>query len=186
MRGNMKKKTIILTAAAAALAAGLSVGSALAYFTSYCTAEGAVAMDMGFTRTEIHEEVQEGKHITVENVGDYDCFVRVRAFAPDSVTLTYSAEEGGWTDGGDGYWYYDGILPAGSTTSEILVSYTLPAGPGADEELTEDEWNQWLINIIVVQECTPVVYDENGNPYGDWDYVITASDTEQEGVEDEE
>ena len=23
-------------------------------------------------------------------------------------------------------------------------------------------------NVIVVQECTPVLYDENGNAYADW------------------
>jgi len=33
-------------------------------------------------RTEPHEEVKEGKKIvSVENVGDYECYIRVKAYA---------------------------------------------------------------------------------------------------------
>ena len=70
----------------------------MAYFTTYSTAGGGVKMNMGFTETFPKEDVDEnGKHITIENTGDYDCFVRVKAFAP--VELTYNAPNGGWTAG---------------------------------------------------------------------------------------
>lgn len=32
-------------------------------------------------------------------------------------------------------------------------------------------------NVIVIQECTPVLYDENGNPYADWNVIL---DTKQD------
>ena len=119
-----------------------------------------------------HEEVDSrGKHVSVENTGDYDCFVRVRAFAPSDITLSYQPEDSGWTDGGDGFWYYDQILPAGETTATKLnVSYTFPA--------TDSEDAPAEFNVIVVEECTPVLYKADGTAYADWNNVITADTAE--------
>ena len=39
------------------LTGSLTVGSAVAYFTTYATAQGGVTMNMGFTETKPHEEV---------------------------------------------------------------------------------------------------------------------------------
>ena len=159
----LHKKPLIMAAATLALTGTLAVGSAMAYFTTYSTAGGGVTMNMGFTETIPNEEVDEnGKHITITNTGDYDCFVRVKAFAP--VELTYNAPDGGWTDGGDGYWYYDEVLPAGETTShELNITYKFPSGDEKPEEF----------NIVVIEECTPVLYHEDGTPYADWNHVIT-------------
>lgn len=160
----LHKKPLVLAAAAIALTGSLSAGSAMAYFTTYATASGGVRMKMGFTTTVPDEKVDEkGKHVTISNVGDYDCFVRVRAFAP--VALNYQAPDGGWRDGGDGYWYYEEILPAGETTKqELNVSYQFPEG---DEKASE-------FNVVVIQECTPILYDEEGNAYADWNHTVTA------------
>ena len=165
----LHKKPLVLAAAAIALTGSLTVGSAMAYFTTYATAQGGVKMNMGFTETVPNEEVDEnGKHVTISNTGDYDCFVRVKAFAP--VDLSYKAPKGGWTAGDDGYWYYDEVLPAGKTTEqELNVSYTFPTG---DDKASE-------FNVVVIQECTPVLYDADGNAYADWDKVVT-TDSEQE------
>lgn len=164
------KKPLLIAAATLALTGTLSVGSAMAYFTSYSTAEGSVKINMGFTETVPHEEVDSGgKHITIENTGDYDCFVRVKAFAP--VELTYTAPDGGWTQGDDDYWYYDEILPAGQTTTkELNITYKFPEG----EEKPAD------FNVIVVQECSPVLYDENGNAYADWNRVVSSESSSLE------
>lgn len=158
-----------LIAAAVTLTASLSVGSALGYFTTYCTAEGAVTMNMGFTNTDIWEEIdEEGKHVKIQNTGDYACFVRVKAFAPDFAELKYtSVSPGDWTEK-DGYWEYNTVLEAKAETSELLISYTLP------EDMTE-------FNIIVVYEYSPVFYDENGNPTANWEFAVTESSTEQGG-----
>lgn len=162
---NWKKSTIVLAAAAIALTGSVGVGSAMAYFTTYSEAEGSVEMNMGFTTTVPNEKVDEnGKHVTIENTGDYDCFVRVKAFAPSNIELSYEGD--GWTEGTDGYWYYDSVLAAGATSSELNVKYTFPS----------DETEEF--NVVVVEECTPVVYDADGNAIPDWDYVITSDDTE--------
>ena len=139
----LHKKPLVLAAAAIALTGSLTVGSAMAYFTTYATAGGGVKMNMGFTTTVPDEKIDEkGKHVTIINKGDYDCFVRVKAFAP--VALTYLAPDGGWQAGDDGYWYYE-----------------------SDEKASE-------FNVVVIQECTPVLFDENGNAYADWNHAVTA------------
>lgn len=116
-----------MAAAALALTGTLAVGSAMAYFTTYTTAGGGVTMNMGFTETIPNETVdKDGKHVTITNTGDYDCFVRVTAFAP--MKLTYTTPNGGWKAKDDGYWYYEGVLPAGETTPELNISYKFPEG----------------------------------------------------------
>ena len=114
----LHKKPLVLAAAAIALTGSLTVGSAVAYFTTYAT-------------------------------------------APD----------GGWTDGGDGYWYYNDVLQAGQTTEkELNITYKFPSGDQKPEEF----------NVVVIQECTPILYDEDGNAYADWDNVVTDSSNTQE------
>ena len=110
---NWKFGKAALLAAALALTASLSVGSALAYFTAYCTAKGGVPVNMGFTDTEIREEViDDAKHVWIKNTGDYDCFIRVKVFAPDEIMnlITYTEPEGtdNWSGApnADGYLYY--------------------------------------------------------------------------------
>lgn len=159
MRKNTDWKICLLAVAALTLAAGPSVEHAMAYFTSYTAASGTKTIDMGFTTTEPKEEVDnEGKHVTIENTGAYDCFVRVKVISDVGVSFT---DRGGWKDGGDGYWYYPEVLGAGKSTGELLVSYELPAAQEKED-----------VNIIVLQECTPVIYDEDGTPAPDWENVI--------------
>lgn len=124
----LHKKPLIMAAATLALTGTLAVGSAMAYFTTYTTAGGGVKMNMGFTETIPHETVKDGKHVTITNNGNYDCFVRVKAFAPVAVALTYNAPDDGWTKGkgDDDYWYYDDVLPAKATTTELTIKYTFP------------------------------------------------------------
>ena len=70
-----------------------------------------------------------------------------------------------WTIGDDGYWYYESVLPAGETTKqELNISYQFPSGDGKASEF----------NVVVIQECTPVLFDENGNAYADWNHAVTA------------
>lgn len=171
MKRIFRKKSIILASAALALTGALSIGSAMAYFTTYSTASGGVEMKMGFTETVPNEEVDEaGKHVIIKNIGDYDCFVRVKIFS-EFETTSYKAAEG-WKDGGDGYWYYEPILKAGGETPELLVAYEFPKTPEGEEP---EE-----LNIVVIQECTPVLYKADGTAYADWNHVITDSTEEQQ------
>ena len=167
----MKKKTKVfwLTAAALVFLTGAAVPPAMAYFTTYSTAGGGVKMNMGFTETVPNEQIKsDGKHVTISNTGKYDCFVRVKAFAP--VSLGYKADKN-WSKGkgADDYWYYSNILPAGQTTDpELVISYEFPSGNDKPEEF----------NVIVIQECTPVLYKEDGTPYADWNHVIKDDSTQ--------
>lgn len=169
MMSKLSKKTICLAAAAIALTGTLAVGSAYAYFTTYSEAKGNVVFQMGETRTEPHEEVKEGKKIvSIENTGDYDCYIRVKAYAGNNYNLSYAdGGSGKWYDGGDGYWYYKDILEAGSTSETVLVN--IP------KELLEDITDEKDLNVIVIQECTPVQYDDNGEPYADWNVTFEDS-----------
>lgn len=169
MMNKLSKKTICLAAAAVALTGTLAVGSAYAYFTTYSEAKGNVVFQMGETRTEPHEEVKEGKKIvSIENTGDYDCYIRVKAYAGKNYNLSYAdGGSGKWYDGGDGYWYYKDILEAGSTSETVLVN--IP------KELLEDITDEKDLNVIVIQECTPVQYDDNGEPYADWNVTFEDS-----------
>ena len=165
----LSKKTICLAAAALALTGTLAVGSAYAYFTTYSEAKGNVVFELGETHTEPHEEVKDGKKIVfIENTGDYDCYIRIRAYAGNNYKLTY--EDGGsgkWYDGKDGYWYYRDILTVGSFSKTVNV--ILP------QELLKDVTDEKDLNVIVIQECTPVQYDDNGEPYADWDVTFEDS-----------
>ena len=175
MKRPLSKITVFLTAAALALTVGLSVKTAMAYFTTYAEAEGGAVLDLGFTTTIPREEVSEWtKHITIENTGSYDCYVRVKIFAGELFQdgLTYSDDNGKWSPGADGYYYYSDIVPAGGVSEELRVKI--------------DHMDaQQSFSVIVVQECTPVQYDENGGPYADWSVIADSGETVYEGEQGE-
>lgn len=168
----MKKinRKLFLALAALLLVAGIGMESVLAYFTTYATAKGTVQMSMGAADTEIEEEVVGGqKRITVKNTGTFDCFVRIRALAGESYPLEYSEPEGSsnWIQGSDGYYYYQPVLLAGETTSQINVKITFPDNAEKEEDELISEFN-----VIIVQEWTPVRYNEKGEAYAEWDKAI--------------
>lgn len=168
MRKSISKKLACLAALALILVGSLNVERAMAYFTAFDTAKGAVGVDLGFTITAAKEDVEDGKkEITITNTGDYDCYVRLKALVGDEYRsgLLYSEPDnaGKWTPGTGDYYYYNDILPAGGTTSQIDVSFVFPEEKPAD------------FNVIIIQECTPVLYDENGIPFADWDVLADVS-----------
>lgn len=173
MRKHIRKKTLGLAAAALVLTAGLSVESAMAYFTTYTQTSGSVALSLGGTITTVpREDVSDWtKHVTIENTGDTDCFVRVKAFAGAQYqdSLVYSGEN--WSLAADGYYYYSQILPAGEISGELRIAID-----NMDSEQS--------FNVIVVQESAPVIYDENGNPAGDWDHVLDSTQDSYDGNEE--
>ena len=165
MKNKKNLRTAILAAAALTMTAGAGAGGAMAYFTAYATAQGSVRMDMGFTEIEPMDRVDSaGKHAGVENIGAYDCFARMKVIS--DIPVDYHPGEG-WRDGNDGFWYYDGVLKAGASTSELLITYELPKGEKADP-----------LNIIILPECTPVLYEEDGTPVPDWTHTVMEKETE--------
>lgn len=161
----MKKNrisTICLALAAVALVAVLGVGTAMAYFTTYVLTDGGKALELDFTDTEISEEVIAGqKQIVLTNTGDQPAYVRIKALVgdayKDSIVYSEPGNAGNWTPGADGYYYYNDILEPGESTTQLNVSFAFPEGEAPAD-----------FNVIIIQESTPVLYDENGNPYADW------------------
>ena len=153
MKKKWNKKNLCLAAAAFTLVAGVSVGGTMAYFTTYTVASGGAEIKLGNTTIIPDEEVVNmEKRIAVTNTGDMECFVRVKVFAGDKYQpgLKFTPDaEGTWSQGDDGYYYCSQIIPAGGTSNTFNVKI--------DDMDSEDDFN-----IIVVQECTAVLYDENG------------------------
>ena len=97
----------------------------MAYFTTYTEASGGVTLNMGFSETIPKEDFSNWtKHVSVENTGDYDCYVRVKALAGSKYQdgLQYSDSDGKWTPGEDGYYYYSENYGAQVEVSNIGVS----------------------------------------------------------------
>lgn len=163
------KKLAVLSVAALGMTAALHVENAMAYFTTYVSSAGGGTVNLG-SSTLIHEDpvVNMTKKIMVENTSENECFVRVKVFSGDIVDFhqTFSQEEGesNWTEGDDGYWYYNQILggkkpedETGPVTEVLNVEIDVPEGYDRED-----------FNVVVIQECVPVFYDDEGRPYADW------------------
>lgn len=156
----MKKKNICLAAFAAVLILTGSAGSAWAYFTTYVEAQGTQTVALGDQTTIVEPDVSDWtKHVVVtSNEGSQPVYVRARAFSGSQYPLNYSGSAK-WTPGAGGYYYYSDILNAGEKTEELLIKIT-----GVPEEIKD----AMELNVAVIYETTPVLYDESGNPYADW------------------
>lgn len=179
MRKNfgMGRKSLCLAGAALALAGSVTVGSAAAYFTTYATASGSAQVNLGFTVTEPREEVSDWtKRIVIDNTGDQDCYVRVKALVGNKYQEYVTVEGPGWTKGeNDDFYYYSEAVPSkGSTPGNpensddpdvLRVRIDKEKISGILGE-TED------FNVVIIQESTPVLYDEEGKPYADWNVVL--------------
>ncbi len=156
---------------------------ASAYFTTYVSAGGSQTVSMG-AQTEIHEEIENmTKQVTVTNVSDNDCFVRVKVFYSGDLNISYQYSKEGekkpvnpWTqsfeDDECDTWYYRPILKKGESTEGVFeIKIEKPA-----EDFGKDSFN-----VVVVQECTPVTYNEEGNPAADWNLVFDGYQGEEAG-----
>ena len=139
----------------------------MAYFTTYTAASGGVTLNMGFSETIPKEDFSNWtKHVSVENTGDYDCYVRVKALAGSKYQdgLQYSDSDGKWTPGEDGYYYYSDLIAPGESTSVLDIRI-------------DSKESDASFNVVVVQESTKVLYNENNEPYADWTQIADTSET---------
>ena len=60
--------------------------------------------------------------------------------------------------------------------TEGITGDSLPEGTEAVDARTEELLQSF--NVIVIQECTRVRYDENGNAYADWDAAAATEEGE--------
>ena len=159
------KKTILLAVLAAVIILAAGTKGTWAYFTTYASAHGGITLQR-MTEIEIHERVGElEKNISLTaDEGSAPAYVRARAYTGSDYTLAYSGE--GWTDGGDGWWYYNEPLAGGETTSELNAKITVgPEDPDPGDN----------VNIAVIFESTEVLYEkqEDGTfkPYANWNEI---------------
>lgn len=164
MKKLFKNKSFWAVAICLALVAGVTVKSAMAYFTTYVTAKGGYEISLGY-ESEIEEKVEnKQKIVTLKNTGNQAEYVRVKVFTAeelaDGVKYSVSYDESDWTYS-DGYYVYNSILePGESTNSAVTVKFEFPS----------DDYDREF-NIVVIQECTSVKLDSNGNKYADWSNV---------------
>ena len=160
----MKKKILILTTLALLLVLFASLGTTLAYFTTYVSAMGGKPIRVGGTSEIIeHRFVDRTKHVVVTASADSEpVYVRARAFGGE-YPLTYSSANADWTEGADGFWYYTPILHASESTSELLIQILRMDASAALGE---------TFNVVVVYEQTPVRYTADGTPYADWSAAL--------------
>ena len=171
----MKNKKVFLTALTVVLLFSVFTGTALAYFTANAEARGAVEVNVG-PKTHITEPdvVDWVKHVEVANREDskQDVFVRARAYSPSQYPVSYSGD--GWTDGGDGWWYYETPLKPGESTSDADGKALLCEIHDVPEEKVEEGTS---FNVTVVYEATPVQYNEDGTAFADWNYQVDDTPT---------
>ena len=162
----MKTKWLFLAAAITLIISAVAVKPTMAYFTDTTKAEGGFQIKIGDGDPEIHEEVSGmTKKITIKNTGDYPIFVRAKAIYPDDCKVTFEPT-GGWSDGGDGYYYYDNpVAPKESTPEDTPLTL----------KISRAETSTGDFNVIIVQEATRVSYDENGKV--DWDSAVKSQDS---------
>lgn len=141
------------------------IQGAMAYFTTYVAAAGGYPITLG-SKVTIKEDVEDmKKHIQLINTGQEDCYVRVKVFYSNEIKVGYVSamdeqNQPYWKLEEDEYWYYKEILPIGAETPELVVTMEVP------KELKDS------FNVVVVQECTSVLYREDGTPYADWNKKI--------------
>lgn len=161
-------KRAVLPVLAAVLVIGAAAGNSSSYFTTYVTAQGGYPLQLRDAYIVPHEVVDQNvKHISAENTGEVECWVRARAIAPTGVEVTYAGE--GWTLGEDGWYYYGATVQPGASTATLTATIAMPK---SDELNPIPEGTE--MNVVVVTECTKVLYDDNGAPYADW--TLTAKE----------
>ncbi len=179
----MKKGSLCLAALAVVLVLGAGVHNIWAYFTTYAQAQGGYVVELG-DKTQIKEEFADWtKRVVITSSEDSQpVYVRAKVFCESTLVerLEYEYPEADWTyNEDDDYFYYQHILDAKQETSELLIRINLKEefDPATGEILENEVGDNF--NVVVVYECTPVRYDEAGNPYADWDSVVLQEEAQE-------
>ena len=170
-------RTALLTAAAVMLVLSAVMGSAWAYFTTYCRAKGGYPIVLGHEEHEEEAFKQWNKELSIKISDDSNpVYLRARAFCAD-YELSYSddivGEDGKTTNknwvgpSNDGWVYYTEILGKNDKRRAESLFVKINNVPENKDEVAfkGDEFN-----VIIVYEATRVQYDDNGNELP-WDRV---------------
>ena len=158
----MKKRYIVLSILLIALILCSSIGTSLAYFSTYATAKGGYIIK---TEPEIHEEFTEKtKKITISNnTGASPVFVRVKVFNSSEYEMKYELGENWSKNSEDGYFYFSQALDGGQATTQLkAIIEKIPARLKDSDEF----------NIVVIYESVLAVAGDDGklNMAESWKY----------------
>ena len=170
----MKRNRLIMAALGAAVATAVVAAPAHAYFSATTQSLGGVQIHVKPDTTITEEDVVNGrKVVTITNLSTSTAPVMVRAryFAPNDVTVTAELEGSGWSDGGDGYFYYDKVLPVGESANPFVLNVVditaseAIADPDDPTKIDMDRIGD-NFNVIVVYEATNVIDYSGSAPVG--------------------
>ena len=169
-----KNKKIILTLAACGLlVAGIS--GTYAILTAQ-TKEVVNAFELEDVNTRIDEDIPPDqvveadttltKKVTIINDGPADAFIRARVTVSPSGTATVTdlaevTKDDAWVDGGDDWYYYMKVVPAGKATTELFTTVKTAA------DLNEN------FDVTVYQEAV-----------GTGSYTVNSTDIKVEKIKD--
>ena len=158
----MKKRSIVLSVLAAVLILSLSVGSALAYFTTFTTVDGNAPFKAG-NITRIDESYEGNvKSVWITNLSSSkeSVFIRARVFSAVPVSVSGTEK---WSQHGE-YWYFSDAVPPGGVTDVLNVTINFKSGFDPEDYVGEK------ISVIVVYEAIfAPQFDEDGNELAPWD-----------------
>lgn len=168
----MKYRKYLLVAAALVVIGATSIKPAMAYFTDSHQAVGKVTVHLGNLEITPNEDAKEWtKEITVQNTGDYDVFVRVKAICGSQYGVEFTSGDGWSYNADDGYYYYNQMLAKDAVSSVLKLTIEPPKGLDYD-----------TFNVVIIQEAAKAVdeKDADGNKTGKlvaaWDEAIMKQD----------
>lgn len=166
----MNKRRLLLALLAVIMVLSVSIGPALAYFSTYTVAEGKkpikVVPDTTITES-VANETQKVLHVT--NDGNAPCFVRVKAFAPEDISLSLKSGEN-WTGG-----TYDSASQCWVFTYNVVLMTTKPDNETTDLTIEIDLSGLAAgvddFNIAVVYESTTAIWHNGAYVADDWNWA---------------
>ncbi len=162
----MKKRRFLLAVLALALAVTAALPSAWAYFTANTTAGGGRTVRLG-DRTEITETFANWKKSLVITAEPVTQPLHLRARAYSTYELQYSGAD--WTQGGDGWWYYNYALanPGDDVAEEAQPAWTRRQSSPLEITIRVEGVPQGTVpedfDVTVVYETIPVTYHADGS-----------------------
>ena len=143
-----------------------------AYYTYQKSIENTIVLAYNEIQVnEIYEpplKMQNGisykKEPTVKNIGNIDCYVRVKSLLPDSrveseITIDYNLNDYTYNDI-DKYYYYNKILKPGETSKPLFTSVTIHSDA---KDIVLDNFD-----IYIYAESVQTI--ENKNMIDVWNY----------------
>ncbi|MCI9038754.1 MAG: hypothetical protein HFJ29_02565 [Clostridia bacterium] len=124
----------------------------VAYFSYAGSAKGNIQFTITNSQLLLKSNVNgDRKEITVEHVGTFASYIRVKILAMSEESYTVEQSKN-WIYKDDGYWYYTNIL-----------------GNNERTEILKIETNK---EVIVIAESVYAKYKDN-IPYADWEKIYT-------------